>query len=574
MAQQPSIVHGSTERPLLHTTLGQVADETERKCGAQIFLNAISEGKDETFSEYNATAKTIARSLLSSNVSHGDHVGIFLPNCSAHLEIFLGAAHIGAPVVSLNLTFSPDELARAVSFTDCKIVFICSSLRAVSLDKHIQTLRASIGRTKIIVIDSQEEHGFKAFLNLATKSTTTDFSKASSAVTPESILNIQFTSGTTGLPKAAMLTHNGLINQAHVLQMLYGLSPRDKILGMAPLFHVFGSIGSLLVPLVSGCGIIFPSPSFDPAACLSAIRTTGPTLTMGVPTMYLAIAELVSKQNLVGKMPASIRGAFVAGSPVSTSIRRTMRDVLRIAFPIAAFGLTEASMGTHGLVSTDSNAKCNETLGKVFPHTSAKIVAHNDPSRILPRGQRGELLVAGYGVFLGYYAQLEKTSEAIFIDDESRGGTRWLRTGDEGFIDDEGYLVITGRVKDIIIRGGENIYPAEIEARLAELPGVAEACVVGLPDAKYGEVVAAFLRPKDGLEDADSRRVSDEAVRKWVREKLARQKAPKYVFWLGTRGLPAVFPRTGSGKLQKHRIKEFGTTLLADSGDGDGKARL
>jgi mevalonyl-CoA ligase len=575
MAPQLSIVHGSKERPLLHMTLGQVADETERKYGSHAFLNAIFERKIETFSQYNTTSKTIAKSLLSLKISHSDHVGIFLPNCSKHLEIFLGAAHIGAPVISLNLTFSPDELARAVGFTKCKIVFICSSVGAVSFDKHIEKLRASTAPTKIVVIDSPTEHGSEAFLNLATNVTSTDLSKASSIVTPEDILNIQFTSGTTGMPKAAMLTHKGLVNQAHVAQMVYAYGPQDKILGMAPLFHVFGSIGSIIFPLVSGCSVILPSPLFDAAACLSAIQTTSPTFTMGVPTMYLAIAELVSTRSLVGRLPASIRYAFVAGSPVSTSMRHTMREVLNIAFPVAAFGLTEASMGTHGLVPTDSSATCDETLGRVWPHTSARIVAHNDPSRILPRGQRGELLIAGYGVFPGYYAQAEKTREAIFVDVEEHGGTRWLRTGDEGFFDDQGYLVITGRVKDIIIRGGENIYPAEIEARLAELPSVAEACVVGMPDTKYGEVVAAFLRPRDGEKGEEAADVEDEAVREWVREKLARQKAPKYVFWLGTRELPTVFPRTGSGKLQKHRIKEFGTKLLAASGNNaPKKARL
>lgn len=231
--------------------------------------------------------------------------------------------------------------------------------------------------------------------------------------------------------------------------------------------------------------------------------------------------------------------------------------------PAVAYGITEVSMGTNCVRPEDSDVKKTGTVGRVFPHTTQKIVDPSDPSKVLPMGQRGEVLIASYGLFSGYYKQPAKTREALYIDNTGR---RWFRSGDEGMFDPEGYCVITGRIKDIIIRGGENIYPTEIEQRLMQHESVVEACVVGLPDGRLGEVVAAFLRgEKEG--GKKRRRPSDEEVRDWVREKLARQKAPRWVFWMGEQGLPGEFPKTGSGKYMKHVLREMGGRVLAESGE-------
>ena len=563
---QLSICHGETSSPLLNTTLGHVADENERRHGSRTHVYSPYQNHELTFSGLNSRSRLLAKSLLDVNLTHGDHIGLFLPNCYEHLEIFLAGGRIGLPVVSFNLTFTSEDLARAADFTNCKVVFICGAIGPRSLDQHIAKLLSLPKLTHLIELGPSvdvsssgqvQRLGYETFITSPTRISNQDLSLAESRVRPTDILNIQFTSGTTGAPKAAQLTHYGMLNNGLISSYPLSVTSSDIILCAPPLFHCMGSIGSWLMAVVNSAAIIFPTPMFDAGAAVSCIQDYSVTVMHGVPTMFLALAEVARARSLAGRIK-SLRTGFVAGSPVSAEVVALMADVLGMSAPIIGFGMTETSMATHGTRPTDPPAKQTSTVGLAFPHTSAKIVARDDLTHILPRGQRGELLISSYGLFPGYYRQPAATAATLVQD---KDGRTWLRTGDEAAIDDEGYCIITGRIKDVIIRGGENIYPAEIEARLGQLPGVAEASVVGIPNERYGEVVGAFLRSSDG-DDGQGRRPDDEQVREWVRQTLARQKAPAHVFWLGDRGLPAEFPKTGTGKHQKHILKEMAATLL------------
>ncbi|KPI43419.1 putative acyl-CoA synthetase YngI [Cyphellophora attinorum] len=573
MTTDLSAVYGGDEPSLIHKTLGQLTDEQDEQYRAKTFLISTYQKRNVSYAELAHRSRVLAKALLSSDLQFGDHIGIFLPSCVEHIEIFLAAARVGLPIVSFNLTFTARELADAAAFTDCKAIFICSELGPRSFKEHISLLQSLPQLQHIIQVgnDVRESSRCTPYARFSTQTPkpSIDLRIAEAQVSPTTTLNIQFTSGTTGRPKAALLTHHGMLNNAHFSSNFVNIGPNDISLQCAPLFHCLGTIGTFLMAFIRGGSLVIPSPGFDPAATLSAMIEYKATIMTGVPTMFLAVAEVAKKRGLAGKI-TSLRTGFVAGSPCSREHLDTMSTVLGMREPCIGYGITEVSMGTSGTHPDDSVEKRVATCGKAHPHISLRVVDKRDPSRILPRNQPGELLISSYGLFAGYYKQPEKTAEAIYTDRDN--GMRWFRTGDEAKIDEEGFLIITGRIKDIIIRGGENIYPAEIEHRLAQHPRIAEACVLGLPDARYGEVVAAFLRPTDPIlsTQPDSTPSNDE-ICSWVREKLARQKAPKHIFWLGQGVLSEVkeFPKTGSGKLQKHVLKE-----LVLNGSGGGKAKL
>lgn len=563
MVKKLSTIEGETTRPLWNTTLGRITDKNAETYGHKTFLFATHQKREVSFAKLAERSRILASALLSSGLKYGDHVGVYLPNTVEHLELFLATARIGVPLVQLNLTYTPDELAAAAAFTDCRVIFIGSKLGPSSLDPHHKKLLAISKLERLIEVGSNKapsadgRHISFTDFELSHKFNATTLAEAEKLVQPTSVMNIQFTSGTTGAPKAACLTHTGPINSAKICVDFMSMTAQDRLLNLGPLFHVLGSIAGFLVPFVAGAQLIFASEMFDPGAALAAMMSLSPTIMPGVPTMYIAIAELARQQGVAGKLK-TLRTGFVGGASPNREVLMMMTNDLGMHAPAIGYGITEISLAGCGCRPEDTMEHKINTSGDGIDHVNLRVVDPKDPSKILPAGTRGELLVASYGVFVGYYKQPQKTADAIYTDEN---GTRWFRSGDEAIIGEDGYLQITGRIKDIIIRGGENIYPLEIENRLFNHPGVAEACVVGIPDRRYGEVVAAFLRPEAGT----PRPRDDEEIRNWVREKLARQKAPKYVFWLGKDGLPAEFPKTGTGKLQKHVLREMGVRILEKS---------
>lgn len=398
--------------------------------------------------------------------------------------------------------------------------------------------------------------------------------KPSAPLAPADVINIQFTSGTTSTPKAAQLTHAGILNNGILIADRMGLDPADRIVVPPPLFHCFGSVLGYMATATTGAAILFPSPAFDPVATLRMCVDHDATGLYGVSTMIVAVLEALESGTVVAEPPRHLRKGIVAGSSAPESLMRKIYDRIGLQDLVICYGMTETSPVSCMTRPADSLSLRCASVGTPMPHTSVKIVDPLDRARVVPVGERGELAAAGYLVMEGYYGDAERTAEVRRAEDD---GNVWLYSGDEAEMDAEGYVRITGRIKDLIIRGGENIHPLEIEDCLFQLPGVKEASVVGLPDDKLGECVAAFVIPKhewavDGVNTAEAQTtkkqqdsgggakgenaLTREAVRDWVRTKLSSHLVPKYIFWVDE------YPKTASGKIQKFKLQEQAKTLL------------
>lgn len=325
------------------------------------------------------------------------------------------------------------------------------------------------------------------------------------------VVNIQFTSGTTSTPKAACLSHRSILNNGHQIGSRMCLTPTDIVCCPPPLFHCFGCILGYMATATHGSAILFPAEAFDPKASLLAVQEEKATALYGVPTMFLAELELLANGTVKHEGFEHLRTGIAAGSSIPAEVMRKLHKTLNLTELTICYGMTETSPVSCMTTTDDPMDKRINSVGRLMPHVEAKIVDPVDPSRILGIGERGELAVSGYLVMKEYWGQAEKSAEVMRRDDE---GKLWMHTGDEAAMDDDGYVSITGRIKDLIIRGGENIHPLEVENCLFAHPGVKEVSVVGLPDERYGEVVAAFIVPR-------GEKMGREEVRSWVRERLS-----------------------------------------------------
>ncbi|UDD55335.1 hypothetical protein AFCA_002967 [Aspergillus flavus] len=361
---------------------------------------------------------------------------------------------------------------------------------------------------------------------------------------------LQFTSGTAGLPKAAMLSHFGIINNGRMCGARLDLNPDDIVCCPPPLFHAFGLVSGLICSLACGATIVLPSRDFDASAVVDALKRYGCTVLHGVPTMFVAILQQLQHRKVKVK---TVRAGMVGGMKVAPSLLDEIQATFSPMDLRIIYGMTETSAGSFMTAATDPAREKLETVGKALPHVQAKVV--DSQNHILPKGIRGELCISGYLLQKGYYKNEEKTAEALVRDEN---GVIWIHTGDEASIDEKGYCRITGRIKDIIIRGGENIYPTEIEERLMEHPDIEQAAIVGLKDDKYGEVVAAFLQ---SLPQHNRPSLND--VKDWIWQVLGRHKAPVHVFWVGPGDPIGQYPVTGSGKIRKDVLREIGNNMIA-----------
>lgn len=344
---------------------------------------------------------------------------------------------------------------------------------------------------------------------------------------------------------------SNLINNSRFIGDRMDFTQADILCCPPPLFHCFGLVLGLLAVITHGAKIVYPGETFDAAAVLHAISNERCTAVHGVPTMFESILDHRPRPPHFDT--SQLRTGIIAGAPVPRPLMRRLLDELNMTEFTSSYGLTEASPTCFNAITSDSIERRLTTVGKVMPHARAKII---DPKtgKTLKVGERGELCMAGYQVHRGYWKNPTKTEETLLRDED---GTVWLRTGDEAVFDANGYCTITGRFKDIIIRGGENIYPLEIEERLTAHPAIQRAAVVGIPDARYGEVVGTFLVLEEGHQ-----RPSDEEIRDWTRQTLGRHKAPRYVFVFGDEGVPGGMPQTGSGKIQKQILRDLGRKLI------------
>ncbi|UNI16184.1 putative NRPS-like protein biosynthetic cluster [Purpureocillium takamizusanense] len=558
VTERLSLVHGPLDPPLVDLTLGELLELQTYQHGTHECIVIPWTGARWTYSDLNQQSSSLAQALLDMGIGVGDRVGIMAGNCEQYAAVFFAVAKIGAVLVILNNTYTPTEAMYGIEFSDCKVFFTTKTIGKLDNTRLLDELRGKKkgGKGPQVFILRGESSGYTTYDDLTRASGRKNHDRlyrAMRRVLPHQVVNLQFTSGTTGMPKAAMLTHHNLVNNSRFIGDRMRLTSEDILCCPPPLFHCFGLVLGLLAIVTHGGKIVYPAEVFDIPSTLRAISDEGCTAVHGVPAMFDSLfqAELPP-----GFSCDRLRTGIIAGAPVPRYLMELLVNRFGMSEFTSSYGLTEASPTCFNAFTDDAMDTRLTTVGTVMPHAQAKIVDRD--GNIVPIGTRGELCMAGYQLQAGYWNNSEKTNEVMVRD---AAGVLWLHTGDEAVFDENGYCTITGRFKDIIIRGGENIYPLEIEERLMAHPSVSRAIVVGLKDKHYGEVVGAFVERSD-----NGARPSDAELRDWVRTQLGKHKSPTHVFWLGEEGVPADVPLTGSGKVRKFEMAKLGDEMLRQRG--------
>lgn len=638
-----SISQGPDEPPLLPHTIPEhfakvVSEHGDRPaviCRDPTTTAVTGRETTLSYAALDAASNTLAHSLRSAGVKKGDRVAVKLGNTAQHAALTYAVFKLGAILVPLNPTFNASQVGAALLHLGVEVFVVAAVtdraykpcqgrsnldlLRSLVPDLESGRIESSLVPTlrTVVVVDNASSHpavdfrladypSLIPYTALAPSLTSLSLS-STRPVVPDSPLhaqdtiNIQFTSGTTSHPKAAMLSHTGILNNGYLIAQRMSLNSSDLVVCPPPLFHCFGCVLGYMATATSGAAILFPSPAFDPLASLKMAADHRATGLYGVATMFVSMLELLDKKAKISpdeaaQLPTHLRKGIAAGSSVPESLMRKLYDRLGLSELVICYGMTETSPVSCMTAPSDPLDKRTATIGKVMPHTRVKIVDPGDRSKVMPIGERGELATSGYLVMQGYWGDEEKTKEVRILEpdvdtgragspdgtgepavgqngDASPGAGRWwMYSGDEASMTADGYVSITGRIKDLIIRGGENIHPLEVENALFQHPLVAEASVVGVPDARHGEAVCAFIVPRAGVateddptfgEDGFARSESQglpllrkDDVRAWVRGRLSSHLVPKYVFWTDD------YPKTASGKIQKYKLRDAARDLI------------
>ncbi|KAB8204615.1 acetyl-CoA synthetase-like protein [Aspergillus parasiticus] len=517
-----SIVQGPREPPLCHLTLGQLIDQQSERFGSKDAIIVPWSGARLSFQVLRQHTQDLAKGLLAMGIGRGDRVAIFSGDDERFADLVIAVARIGAVLVVLNKTFT---------FLECDMVNFGSTSFLI---QHIQTHPVPGLKQTVLIrtdyVDTHETLTWDDVLLLGNSVPQQALHQAQRSVLCHDTVYLQFTSGTAGLPKAAMLSHFGIINNGRMCGARLDLNPDDIVCCPPSLFHAFGLVSGLICSLACGATIVFPSRDFDASAVVDALIRYGCTVLHGVPTMFVAILQQLQHRKMKVK---TVRAGMVGGMKVAPSLLDEIQATFSSMDLRIIYGMTETSAGSFMTAATDPAREKLETVAK-----------HSLTSR--PRSWTARTT---------YSPGESGTAEALVRDEN---GVTWIYTGDEASIDEDGYCRITGRIKDIIIRGGENIYPTEIEERLMEHPDVEQAAIVGLKDDKYGEVVAAFLQ---SLPQHNRPSLND--VKDWIWQVLGRHKAPVHVFWVGPGESIGQYPVTGSGKIRKGVLREIGNNMIA-----------
>ncbi|KAG5915830.1 hypothetical protein E4U53_004400 [Claviceps sorghi] len=572
-SQKLSFLQGPVEPPLVDLTLGELLELQAYQYGSKECLVIPWTGARWTYKHLDQQSSLLAKALLEMGIRGGDRVGIMAGNCEQYAAVFFAVARIGAVLVILNNTYTATEAMHGIRFSNCRVFFTTQTIgRQVDNRPLLADLSKEKDGPRVVILrgEAGEHRTYEELVrsSAAGKGPGRDadadadaderLRRAVRRVSPHQVVNLQFTSGTTGLPKAAMLTHHNLVNNARFIGDRMRLTDDDVLCCPPPLFHCFGLVLGLLAVVTHGGKIVYPAEVFDIPATLRAISDEACTAVHGVPAMF---DSLFQADPPPGFSCGRLRTGIIAGAPVPRYLMELLVRRFGMTEFTSSYGLTEASPTCFNAFTDDSLDRRLTTVGTLMPHAYAKIVDRD--GNLVPVGQRGELCIAGYQLQAGYWNNSEKTNEVMVRD---AAGVLWLHTGDEAVFDEQGYCTITGRFKDIIIRGGENIYPLEIEERLVAHPSVSRAIVVGLKDKHYGEVVGAFVEKSPSPQPQPQ--PTDAALREWVRETLGKHKSPAHVFWLGQDGIPADVPLTGSGKVRKFEMARLGNEILGKRARG------
>ena len=539
-----SYVHGAVDEPLLGQTIGQALERAAATWADHTALISRAQGIRWTWRELRDRSDAFAAGLLALGLRPGDRIGIWSLNRAEWTLTQFAAARAGLILVTINPAYRLPELEHALNKAGCAALVTATAFKtsdyigmvnalapelAASAPGQLSAVRLPGLRT-VIQIGGPAVPGALPFDEVASwggEAERAELRELAGQLQFDDAVNIQFTSGTTGSPKGVTLTHHNILNNGKFLGRAMRLTQTDRICIPVPLYHCFGMVIGNLVALTHGCAMVYPGEGFDPLATLEAVQAEGCTALYGVPTMF--IAELDHPEFTRFDL-STLRTGVMAGAPCPIEVMRRVVERMNMREITICYGMTETSPVSFQSAADDPLERRVSTVGRIHPHLEVKIV--DAEGRVVPRGQPGELCTRGYSVMLGYWGDPEKTAEAV-------DPTRWMRTGDLATLDDEGYCNIVGRIKDVVIRGGENLYPREIEEFFFRHPKIRDVQVFGVADPKYGEEVCAWIRLREG------ETMLEEEVRAFCQGQIAHQKIPRYVQFVDE------FPMTVTGKIQK-----------------------
>ena len=548
----PSYTSGIAEKPLLGMTIGDMLDRTAQQFPDNEALVCLHQHIRWTYKEFVDKVNEAARAFMAIGVKRGDRVGIWSPNRYEWTVTQFATAKVGAILVNINPAYGVHELKYAMNLAGISVLVTADSFKTSNYREMIYELapelkRSAPGKLKadnvpdlraVINVHPDNHEGmwtWQDFLGFAGDVSEADLAKRQDELQFDDPINIQFTSGTTGNPKGATLTHHNILNNGYFVGESQRLTENDRLVIPVPLYHCFGMVMGNLGCITHGTAMIYPSEGFDPKTVLQAVHQEKATALYGVPTMF--IAELADPEFDSYDL-STLRTGIMAGSICPAEVMKKVNGKMHMKEVQIAYGMTETSPVSTQTSSLDPFEKQVTTVGRTQPHLETKIV---DPGtgNVMPRGEIGELCTRGYSVMLKYWNNEEKTREAI--DDAG-----WMHTGDLATMDEDGYIQIVGRIKDMVIRGGENIYPKEIEEFLYTHPAIEEVQVTGIPDEKYGEELIAWVKLRP---DADP--VTAEDLQAFCKGKIAHFKIPKNYKFVDA------FPMTVTGKIQKFKMREI-----------------
>ncbi|OYD68922.1 AMP-binding protein [Rhodococcus sp. OK302] len=540
-ASLPSYTSGVWDGPMLGDTIGDNLDRTVAAHGDRDALVDHASGRRWTYSEFGAAVDALAAGLIGRGVQKGDRVGIWAPNCPEWTFVQYATAKLGVILVNINPAYRSHELQYVLEQAAISVLISAPSFKTSDYAAMIDTVRPQCpDLTSVILLGSSDWTDLLDEGAAAQAADPGPLASAQAALSADDAINIQYTSGTTGFPKGATLSHHNILNNGYFVGELCHYTENDRVAIPVPFYHCFGMVMGNLACTSHGAAMVIPSPAFDPRAALEAVQAEKCTSLYGVPTMFIAELALPDFESFD---LSSLRTGIMAGSPCPVEVMKQVIERMGMAEVSICYGMTETSPVSLQTRSDDTIDQRTATVGRVGPHLEIKIV---DPATGLTvrRGEPGELCTRGYSVMLGYWQNPEKTAETI-------DSARWMHTGDIGVMDDAGYVAITGRIKDMVIRGGENVYPREIEEFLYTHPDILDAQVIGVPDAKYGEELMVWIQMREGAAELDA-----DSVRAFCTGKLAHYKIPRYVHVVDE------FPMTVTGKVRKIAMRELAIELI------------
>jgi fatty-acyl-CoA synthase len=517
------------DRPLLDLTIGDLLHRTANRFPDRLAVASCHQSQRLTWAQLSDEADRVARGLWSLGIRHGDRVGLWSTNCIEWIVMHMGCARAGAALVNVNPAYRSHELQYTLQKSRMKALFLWHKDKRADYEEILGRARhgLDLDLEHTIYFDSPEWPALKDTPG-----------ELPAHVAVDDVANIQYTSGTTGHPKGVMLTHHNIVNNGQFLAQGFHYTEQDRICLPVPLFHCYGCVIGTMTAVNTGAAILLPNWTFDPCATLKTIHDERATSVYGVPAMY--VAEMALPDFAMYDL-TSLRTGMMSGAPCPVELMKRVLDEMHCRELVIAYGQTETSPVVTMSDAADTIEIRVKTVGRAMPQTEIRIVS-TATGETLPVGEQGEVCARGYAVMKGYDGDPEGTATVIHPDG-------WLHTGDLGIMHADGCIHLTGRSRDVIIRGGENIYPREVEEFLYTHPKVDEAQVVGIPNARLGEIVAAWVRLRPGLKpDVDA---TEEEIRDWCKGQIAYYKIPDHIRFVDD------FPATLSGKIQKYKIREF-----------------